>query len=181
MTKTEHYQLNQWDAADQVKRTDFNEDNAKLDAALAGLSSSKADSTSVNAALAELRATDATKADSASVDSQVAALTARIAALESRVDVAAGTYTGDGKTSKYISVGFVPRAVLVEHDYGCRGTNRASSISGGLAVTGSPLYGSANGWTVNAVRISGSGFYVSGETGSSMNYSGQKYHYVAFR
>ena len=181
MTKTEHYQLNQWDAADQVKRTDFNEDNAKLDAALAGLSSSKADSTSVNAALAELRATDATKADSASVDSQVAALTARIAALESRVDVAAGTYTGDGAASKYISVGFAPRAVLVEHQYGCRAPGAADNLRGGLAVSGSPLYGSANGWTVNAVRISGSGFYVSGETGSSMNYSGQKYHYVAFR
>ena len=36
MTKTEHYQLNQWDAADQVKRTDFNEDNAKIEEALAG-------------------------------------------------------------------------------------------------------------------------------------------------
>ena len=34
MTKTEHYQLNQWDAADQVKRTDFNEDNAKIEEAL---------------------------------------------------------------------------------------------------------------------------------------------------
>ena len=36
MTKTEHYQLNQWDPSDQVRRTDFNEDNAKIEAALAG-------------------------------------------------------------------------------------------------------------------------------------------------
>ena len=177
MTKTEHYQLNQWDAADQVKRTDFNEDNAKLDAALAA----KAESTSVNAAVSQLQTALSAKADSSGVDSQVAALEARIAALESRVDVATGTYTGDGAASKYISVGFVPRAVLVEHDYGCRGNNRASSISGGLAVSGSPLYGSANGWSANAVRISGSGFYVSGETGSFTNLSEQKYHYVAFR
>ena len=35
MTQTQNYQLNQWEAADQVKRTDFNADNAKLDAALA--------------------------------------------------------------------------------------------------------------------------------------------------
>ena len=28
------YQLNQWDAADPVIRTDFNEDNAKIEAAL---------------------------------------------------------------------------------------------------------------------------------------------------
>ena len=35
MTKTEHYQLNQWDAADRVLREDFNSDNQKIDAALA--------------------------------------------------------------------------------------------------------------------------------------------------
>ena len=32
--KTEHYELNQWLATDQVLRTDFNADNAKIDAAL---------------------------------------------------------------------------------------------------------------------------------------------------
>ena len=35
MKYTEHYQLNQWDAADRVLREDFNRDNAKVDAALA--------------------------------------------------------------------------------------------------------------------------------------------------
>ena len=34
---TTNYQLNQWEAADQVLRTDFNQDNQKIDAALAGL------------------------------------------------------------------------------------------------------------------------------------------------
>ena len=34
---TSNYQLCQWEATDQVLRTDFNEDNAKVDAALAGL------------------------------------------------------------------------------------------------------------------------------------------------
>ena len=33
--KTEHYELNQWLATDQVLRTDFNADNAKIDTALA--------------------------------------------------------------------------------------------------------------------------------------------------
>ena len=32
--KTEHYELNQWLATDQVLRTDFNADNAKIDGAL---------------------------------------------------------------------------------------------------------------------------------------------------
>ena len=31
---TEHYSLSQWEAEDKVLRTDFNEDNAKIDAAL---------------------------------------------------------------------------------------------------------------------------------------------------
>ena len=194
---TTNYGLCQWEPEDNFLREEFNQDNAKIDAALGTKADStamssaleelraavgtKADSAELNSALEELRATDATKADSSSVDSKVAALTARITALENRVDVETGTYTGDGKTSKYISVGFAPRAVLVEHDYGCRSESKASDLRGGLALSSSPLYGSANGWTVNAVRISGSGFFVSGETGSSMNYSGQKYHYLAFR
>lgn len=40
---TENYGLCQWEATDQVLRTDFNEDNAKIEAALAGLESGKAD------------------------------------------------------------------------------------------------------------------------------------------
>ena len=35
--KTENYGLNQWEATDQVVRTDFNADNAKIDSALQGL------------------------------------------------------------------------------------------------------------------------------------------------
>ena len=34
-TYTTNYQLNQWEPADQVQRTDFNADNAKIDAAIA--------------------------------------------------------------------------------------------------------------------------------------------------
>ena len=43
---TEHYDLCQWEATDQVQRTDFNADNAKIDAALdalAGQVAEKAD------------------------------------------------------------------------------------------------------------------------------------------
>lgn len=37
-TWTEHYSLHQWEAEDSFLRTDFNEDNAKIDAALTTLS-----------------------------------------------------------------------------------------------------------------------------------------------
>ena len=36
--KTQHYQLNQWEAEDAVLRTEFNEDNQKIDGALSALS-----------------------------------------------------------------------------------------------------------------------------------------------
>ena len=35
MNYTQNYQLNQWEATDRVLRTDFNSDNAKIDAAIA--------------------------------------------------------------------------------------------------------------------------------------------------
>ena len=38
MNATTNYQLSQWGASDRVLRTDFNADNAKIDAALSGLS-----------------------------------------------------------------------------------------------------------------------------------------------
>jgi len=51
MTHTTNYNLSQWDAADRILRTDFNADNAKIDAALRSLSSSvsgKASASTVN-------------------------------------------------------------------------------------------------------------------------------------
>ena len=40
-TQTEHYKLNQWEAGDNFLRTDFNEDNAKIDAAIKAAAESK--------------------------------------------------------------------------------------------------------------------------------------------
>ncbi len=37
MNYTQHYQFNQWEASDKVQRTDFNADNAKIDAAIRGV------------------------------------------------------------------------------------------------------------------------------------------------
>ena len=54
---TEHFSLNQWQADDQVKRTDFNEDNAKIDSALKDLAAAqaeKADQTALDALAAEV-------------------------------------------------------------------------------------------------------------------------------
>ena len=41
MNQTARYKLNQWDPTDRILREDFNADNAKLEAALAGLNTSQ--------------------------------------------------------------------------------------------------------------------------------------------
>ena len=46
---TEKYQLNQWEASDKVVRTEFNEDNAKIEAALADLEDRKCNKTTLTA------------------------------------------------------------------------------------------------------------------------------------
>ena len=66
MNHTQNYQLNQWDALDKVQRTDFNADNAKIDAAIDqvdgrvdGLAESKADKTAVTALQNRMTAAEA--------------------------------------------------------------------------------------------------------------------------
>ena len=73
--QTTNYQLNQWEPADQVLRTDFNADNAKLDTALKSLSDQviqKADASTVSA----LSQTVAGKADQNALTEEINARTA---------------------------------------------------------------------------------------------------------
>ena len=49
MNKTEKYQLNQWEKTDRIMMEDFNEDNAKLEAALADLEDRKCNKTTLTA------------------------------------------------------------------------------------------------------------------------------------
>ena len=86
---TEHFSLNQWLPDDQVKRTDFNGDNAKIDAALNDLSDGlaaareeKADQSALEALAAEV----AKKATTAALEAVRAAMP----------KIAVGTYTGTG-------------------------------------------------------------------------------------
>ena len=84
---TEHFSLNQWQADDQVLRTDFNEDNAKIDSALKDLAAAqaeKADQTALDALAAEV----AKKATTAALET----VSKKLAAMPCLVT---GTYTGD--------------------------------------------------------------------------------------
>lgn len=170
MTKTEHYQLNQWDPSDQVKRTDFNEDNARIEQALAGLESSKADSADLDALQTDLDA----KADTDDVDSQLSAVNSRLSSLEGRVEVRAGSYVGDGAASKTISLGFTPKAVLVENIEGARTVS--SVVYGGLALPNLPV-----GLSRTSAEIVSGGFKVYENSSAALNYSGAYYCYLAFK
>ena len=57
--QTTNYQLNQWEPTDQVLRTDFNADNAKIDAALAGPNAAKTDREDLTALEGSLEAATA--------------------------------------------------------------------------------------------------------------------------
>ena len=73
--QTTNYQLNQWEPTDQVLRTDFNADNAKLDAALKALSDQviqKADASTVSS----LSQTVAAKAEQNALTEEINARTA---------------------------------------------------------------------------------------------------------
>ena len=90
MTKTEHLQLNQWDAADPIRREDFNADNAAIDAALLA------------------------------VGETAAALAAALGSGGHNCRIAWGSYTGTGTCGSTaptsLSVDFVPILVLVEDE-----------------------------------------------------------------
>ena len=62
---TEHYQLSQWQPQDRVLRTEFNQDNARIDAALKDLEDTKAE----QAAVDSLTTAVAGKAEQAALDS----------------------------------------------------------------------------------------------------------------
>ena len=85
--QTEYCQLSQWDASDQVLRTEFNGDNAKIDAALAAMSEEVSGKAEVSAL--------AVKAD-------VAALEEVEALALGRAEIRLGTYVGNGEASQLI-------------------------------------------------------------------------------
>ena len=168
---------------------DTKADSASVDSRFAAIDNSlsamtaadatKADSTSVdnrfaavNADIEELREVDAAKADSASVDSRFAAVNSDITALEGRVSVIVGKYTGNGAATRSISLGFTPKAVLLEHSSGLR------EFGSGIYVGGLALQGAAS----DAFQVITGGFSVKYTLGiNHTNENGVVYRYLAFR
>ena len=172
---TEHFSLNQWLPDDQVKRTDFNEDNAKLDAALNDLSgglAEKANQTALDALAAEV----AKKATTAALET----VSKKLAAMPCLVT---GTYTGDGTDSRLISLGFQPKALLVMREEGYSARPYTDDYYGGLALPGKPVCLQTSYGTDYILTIESKGFrvYYNNSRHTISNQKEANYYYLAWK
>lgn len=135
---TSNYSLNQWAASDRVLRTEFNADNAKIDAALAGKASAsalsslqgtvngKASASALNALQTTVDGLQTTvsglktsKADKTALDTLKATVTQHTAALTSKgnCQIYAASYIGNGdrgeQNAQSVTFPAVPEMVLV--------------------------------------------------------------------
>ena len=172
---TEHFSLNQWLPDDQVKRTDFNEDNAKIDAALNDLSGGLAEKAG-QAALDALAAEVAKKATTAALE----ALSKKLASIPCLVT---GTYTGDGTDSRLISLGFQPKALLVMREEGYSARPYTDDYYGGLALPGKPVCLQTSYGTDYILTIESKGFrvYYNRDRYILSNQKDTNYHYLAWK
>ena len=120
---TTNYSLNQWVKSDQVRMQDFNADNAKIDAALAGLNSGKAD----KSALSSLQSVVNDKASASALSSLQSSLNNQISSLQSTVSsqgtalslrnccFVTGAYVGDGTEgeSSVVTLNFSRKPVFI--------------------------------------------------------------------
>ena len=164
---TPNYGLHQWIPEDVFVRTDFNTDLSKIDAGL------KAAQDTANSA-ASAAATAQSTANTANTNAAAAQSTAN-----GKTAIVTGSYEGDGKTSKTITLGFQAKAVLVTSQSGI--VNTTYHCYGGLALPGKPCYHR----DMNAIEITSSGFKVAykdeGGTSVATNQSNTTYFYIAFR
>ena len=172
---TEHFSLNQWLPDDQVKRTDFNEDNAKIDSALKDLAAAqaeKADQTALDALAAEV----AKKATTAALE----ALSKKLASMPCLVTV---TYTGDGAESRLISLGFQPKALLVMREEGYSARPYTDDYYGGLALPGKPVCLQTSYGTDYILTIESKGFrvYYNNSRHTISNQKEANYYYLAWK
>ena len=172
--QTENYGLNQWLATDQVMRTDFNADNAKIDAALAGLSETaaeKADQSALNALTEQL----AQKADVSALNQ----VQVSIPKLVTGTYVGTGDYGEDHPNSLDFSSGLgrPPMLVIIRPEEGSyvglilvRGMTESDNH-----FTNSYLTGASNTvqWIGNKI------IWYAGNATGQLDYYGVTYRYFA--
>ncbi len=157
---TEHYQLNQWEAEDAVRRVDFNADNAKIDAALAG----KASAAALNG-----------------LSSTVSSLNSRLSG-KGNCTICLFSYTGNGKTGSdnptVVSFPRRPALFLIFGDsiaIGRGGESNMSMVCSLKVTSGSAVYSQAVTWSGNSFS-----FYHLEDPQFQMNSNNIKYTVAAF-
>lgn len=146
---TEHYGLCQWEATDQVLREEFNQDNQKLDEALAG------------------------KAELSNVED----INRRVETLEAQPHWIVGTYTGNGEPSQIISLGKKPSAVFALQSNGYLSQQYQTYYFGGLALPDHPVKTGSH--MIVEIKPKGFCVYENDSDDIKANSSGVVYHYMA--
>ena len=124
--QTTTYQLNQWEPTDAVQRVEFNQDNAKMDAALKSLADQvvqKADQSTLNTLISAVNQ----KADASTVSSLSSLLNSEISqrqaadsslqaalALKGNCQIYFTSYVGDGTYTKTLTFPGKPLLVLIQ-------------------------------------------------------------------
>lgn len=162
MKQTENYNLNQWDADDPIRRSDFNADNATIDAAMAAN-------------------TEAVEALGKSVSS----ILSDLGSGGKNCRITWGSYTGTGKygssSPNTLTLPFAPQLLLIFPPDNIHSTNyNYDGVYGiGMVQAGrmlpfyaydKPTYLSVSGTTVK--------WYSDGSAGNQFNFA-LTYHYVA--
>ena len=191
---TSSYNLNQWSASDRVLRTEFNADNAKIDAALAGkasassvsslqttvngLKTSKADKSALDSLQTTVNGLKTSKADKTALDALKTTVTQHTSSLSGKGNCQLYTtsYTGSGAcgADSPTSLTFPQRPMVV---FVCSGRSRMILFQGDLESWSESYTGSMADvtvtWSGNTVK------WYTGYANGQMNASGRSYQVIA--
>ena len=157
MNRTTNYNLCQFEETDRVRRTDFNEDNAKIDAA-------------VKAVDRRVDGLEASKADKTA-----------LAAVEGKISrIVTGTYAGTGGSSgvRRISLPGRPKLVLIRTDYPNTSHHDEAIAITDICLCRCDTYSSLSvDPPTSGYALENNGFTV--PANCDQNYSGSTQHYMA--
>ena len=95
-----------------------------------------------------------------------------------KAEIVTGTYTGNGSANRKITLGFTPKAVLIESESGERLCGGYSYIYGGLTLQGYPL---CRGSTSKGAEITEGGFLLYAGSSSMTNSTNMTFFYLAIK
>jgi len=185
---TSNYGLCQWAASDKVLRTEFNADNAKIDAAIAAVDS-RVDGKASTSSLSSLKSTvdglSSSKADLSALNSlknTVSGLSATVStqgdtlARKGNCQVELSTYTGNGNNTRTHTFTRKPLLVIIV------GGSYITALQGAqyAAYCGSSNYIPDASWSGNSLTLSYSGSETSNRSLVIGNVYNQTYRMLVF-